>query len=153
MAQSLEKKEALLERRAQVARLLLARTSQVNIAKVLGVDRMTIVRDVKMLQDEWRKKLVDDPVALKAQELAELREMERETVTRYVSSHAGGEIDRRLKIKERIAKMLGLDAPQEISGPGGGPIQFDDAGLRAKLERMLGTMEIVEGQVTGVNDG
>ncbi len=53
--------------------------------------------------------------------------MERNCVLSYNKRRALGWATLRLRIKERKAKLLGLDAPakQEISAPGGGPIQTD----------------------------
>ena len=52
-----------------------------------------------------------------------------------------GAIDRVLRILERRAKLLGLDAPQrrELSGPDGGPIETIDARSRllASIEREM----------------
>lgn len=42
-----------------------------------------------------------------------------------------------LKVMERRARMLGLDAPQEIGGPGGGPIQVANVGAGDALLAMV----------------
>lgn len=46
-----------------------------------------------------------------------------------------------LKVMERRAKMLGLDAPTEISGAGGGPIQVANVGagdeLLARVDKLV----------------
>jgi len=54
-------------------------------------------------------------------------------------------IDRALKILERRARLLGLDAPvrQELSGPGGGPIQHEhltESELDREVRRLLADM-------------
>ena len=115
------------ERRRRVARLLLGRATHDEMAAQLGVTRQTISTDVKAIRGMWRKELIDDPVAVKAQELADLEQMERECVRNYTLTHERGWISERRQIKERRSKMLGLDAPakQEHSGPDGGPLKQD----------------------------
>ena len=101
--------------------------TQEEIARREGVSRKTINADVKALREMWRKELIDDPVAIKAQELAELNDMERDCIRGYALTHDRAWIAERRLIKERKAKLLGLDAPvrQEHSGPEGGPIKQD----------------------------
>ena len=68
----------------------------------------------------------------------ELRQLEVErldamllSVWRSVRNGHLGAIDRCIKIMERRARLLGLDAParQEWSGPGGGPIETRETGV------------------------
>ena len=127
MAQNKEQRQKTEDRRRQVATLLLRHSTQQEIAGKLGASRQTISSDVKYLHALWRKELIDDPVVVKARELAELDDMERNCVLSYNKRRALGWATLRLRIKERKAKLLGLDAPakQEISAPGGGPIQTD----------------------------
>ena len=106
---------------------MMGHATQEEIARREGVSRKTINADVKALREMWRKELIDDPVAIKAQELAELNDMERDCIRGYALTHDRGWIAERRLIKERKAKLLGLDAPvrQEHSGPEGGPIKQD----------------------------
>ena len=101
--------------------------TQEEIARREGVSRQTINNDVKVLRETWRKELVDDPVAIKAQELAELNDMERDCMRGYSRTHDRVWVAERRLIKERKAKLLGLDAPvkQEHTGPEGRPIRQD----------------------------
>lgn len=46
-------------------------------------------------------------------------------------------VEAKLKIMERRAKLLGLDAPVQVSGPGGGPIQFQDVDAREEIRRRV----------------
>ena len=50
-----------------------------------------------------------------------------------------GAIDRVLRILERRAKLLGLDAPQrrELSGPGGGPIEVGNMTDDERIARIV----------------
>ena len=110
-----------------MAGFLLGHATQEEMARREDVSRQTISNDVKALREMWRKELIDDPVAIKSQELAELNDMERDCIRGYALSHDRGWIAERRLIKERKAKLLGLDAPvrQEHSGPEGGPIKQD----------------------------
>ena len=110
-----------------MAGFLLGHATQEEIARREDVNRQTINADVKALREAWRKELIDDPVAIKAQELAELNDMERDCIRGYALTHDRVWISERRLIKERKAKLLGLDAPvrQEHTGPEGGPIKQD----------------------------
>ena len=74
----------------------------------------------------------------------ELRTLELERLDRLLLGVWGqaakgnqGAVDRALRIMERRAKLLGLDAPSktELSGPQGGPIEVNDA--REQLLRLV----------------
>ena len=127
MGQSKAQKQAIEARRRRVAGLLLGHDTQDEIARREEVSRQTIVNDVRALRKQWRQELVDDPVAIKAQELAELNDMERDCIKGYELTKDAAWVRERRLIKERKAKLLGLDAPlkQEHTGPAGGPIQQD----------------------------
>jgi len=130
-------KRDIAERRAQVAELYARRITQRDMAKMLKVSEPTISRDVKSLLKEWRKestKKVDD---VKAREMADLDAMERDVAMAMVvgknrPSLKPQELARlaeaRLRIKERRAKLLGLDAPAklEASAPDGEPLFAND---------------------------
>ena len=130
-----------------MAGFLLGHATQEEIARREGVARQTINADVKALREAWRKELIDDPVAIKAQELAELNDMERDCIRGYALSHDRTWIAERRLIKERKAKLLGLDAPvrQEHSGPEGGPIPVQSQPDLSKLstEELLELRELL----------
>ena len=121
MGHSKQQRAAIEERRRKVTGLYLGRVSKTRIAQALAVERHTIAADIRWLEEQWRKELLGDPVAVRAQELAELDDMERET-----AQHQGDLkwMDRRIKLKERRAKMLGLDAPQKQETAVKGPVNF-----------------------------
>ena len=133
MGQSAVQRAVIEERRGKVAALWLRRTPKVQIAKTLGVAPNTVSADINWLEECWQKELVKDPVSIRAKELAELDDMEKET-----ARHLGDPkwMDRRIKLKERRAKMLGLDAPgkKEIANPEGGvfrvEVVYDDDSAR-----------------------
>ena len=145
------------DRRRRVATLFLAHATQQEIADQLGIARRTVVNDVKWLRELWQREMLEDPVAMRAQELAELNDMERDCIRAYQLSRDRGWIAERRMIKERKAKLVGLDAPtkQEHSGPGGEPLQRDvtvlidalaDPNIRDRLDDLA---ERLEGQSGG----
>ena len=107
--------------------MLLGHATQDAIARQLNVTRKTIGADVKALRELWRQELVRDPVEVLARELAELNDMERDCVQSFTVSGDAVWLRERRLIKERKARMLGLDAPvrQEHTGPAGEPIKQD----------------------------
>ena len=109
--------------------MLLGHATQEQIATQLNVSRRTVSADIQYLRSLWRKELVADPVEIIAHELAELNDMERECVRSFTVTGDAVWIRERRMIKERKAKMLGLDAPvrQEHTGPAGEPIKQDIA--------------------------
>lgn len=112
-------------RRRLVASLLAKRVPQIDIAKTLGVSPATITTDVKAIRREWQEAARADMEIVVARELAELEDMDSDAA---LMQSEGSWFDRRLRVKERKAKMLGLDTSRlEISGQGGGPIEFADA--------------------------
>lgn len=137
MGQSKEQRAAIEERRRRVAGLHLRRVPKGQIAKAMDVDPDTITADIKWLEEQWSKELIDDPVSIRAEELASLREMER-VAAEYLNGYnamKNGDVVRIagdgrwfsgwLATKERIAKLLGLDAPtkKEITGKSGKPLE------------------------------
>ncbi len=90
-----------------------------------------------------------------------LRQLELERLDRLLlgiwSSAVRGNppaIDRVLKILERRARILGIDAPErrEFSGPGGGPIQHEhhtETELDREIGRLLGDMAYAEEALLG----
>ena len=132
------KKLSLSLRRRKVARMYLFRQTEEEIAEKLGVDRSTINRDIKHLNDEWAKTSNLDLKKIMMRELAELDDMEG-----HCRHHLGNDegqptflanskwMSVLLHIKERRARMLGLDAPaqHELAGRGGGAIQTETRGV------------------------
>lgn len=115
---------AVSERRRKVAALYLRHHTQETIARQLGVNQATVSLDLKALREQWKAESVSDIGERVERESQELDEMEREAVLMFAQEKTPEWFDRRLKVKQRRAALLGLDAPQraEIAGPGGGPI-------------------------------
>lgn len=112
-------------RRLQVAELYYRlRLRQQEIADRIGCNQSTISRDIKALDKQWLKRIAGKVDVIRGRELGDLDEMERDCAIQFQTSKDPRWISERLKIKERRAKLIGLDVPErhELSGPDGGPI-------------------------------
>ncbi len=112
------------ERRDKVMTLLLAGGTTRSIGQTLGVHHATVARDVEArLQG----------AAAGCYSTADYRELHRQRIEMLLlqwwprAGHDPAALDRVVRLLEREAKLLGLDAPtkQEHSGVDGGPIQTD----------------------------
>jgi hypothetical protein len=88
------------------------------MAERLGVASSTISEDVKVIRERWRERAVADYASRLAEELAKLDLLEDELLPIALSgSPKGGvslrTVDRVLAIRDRRARMLGLDAPSK----------------------------------------
>ncbi len=110
------KKVEIQERRRKVAILYLQHhMSQEDIARALGIHQSTVSRDLKALEEQWQKEAMQTIEKVKARELAELDMMEREAALQYQQTKSLKWFNARLKIKERRARLLGLDAPVTLN--------------------------------------
>jgi hypothetical protein len=80
-----------------------------------------VSNDVKALKKEWCEEAKEDISLLISRELAELDRMELESAGQYQAAKKAGKdnialryADHRLDIKDRRAKLLGLDKPIKI---------------------------------------
>lgn len=133
-----QKAAEIAERRRVVASLLAKRMPQFEIAKTVGVSTATISRDITAIKAAWLEEAKQDVEVVIARELAELEDMEDDAAQAQSDPVW---FEKRLKVKERKAKMLGLDAAtkSEIAGKNGGPIEFADtrSALAARLTALL----------------
>lgn len=96
-----------------------------------AVSQRGIRGHMRAIERSWRERASADSLEQdRAAELAKLDDVMRAALTRS-TMHAGsnlgvGYLNVYLKANERFARMRGLDAPvrQELSGPGGGPIEL-----------------------------
>ena len=110
-------------RRDQVMTYTLSGASLRQIARAIGVSFMTVQRDINARLEAS---------ASQCPATAKYRQLQREQLNHLLSTwwprarEDLGALDRVLKILEREAKLLGLDAPvrQEITGAEGGPVEF-----------------------------
>jgi IS30 family transposase len=103
------------ERRLKVARLWAQHRNQTEIAKALGVNQSTVSRDLQVITARWVAEAVHDVGEIRARELAELDEMEKELAARWLQERRPEWMRLRLAVKERRAKLLGLDMPVKIA--------------------------------------
>lgn len=127
----------ITERRLRVARYRAQKLTLREIASAIGVSAATVYRDIKALDAVWLKSAQGERDEHRARELAELQAMERQVATAYGSSQNEDAKIRwmaeRLRIKARIASLLGLDAPRTFAGE----IEVKDGGLSSQERRAL----------------
>lgn len=119
-------------RRKLVATMMLDRVPIAEIAKATGVTEGTIFKDKRYLERVWQRLLAEDYTVLRYREVMALDRMEQEAIRRYNSSDVttipidelretvgpgmlaamvsdnGKWFDRRIKLMEMRAKILGL---------------------------------------------
>lgn len=109
-----EKRRRQLERLQQVAALRLGGVrDQRVIARELGVTQQTISRDFAALDRLYRERAAADIAAAKGQDLERLDQLVL-ALWRQASQGSLGAVDRVLRVLERRAALLGLDAPQRV---------------------------------------
>jgi DNA-binding transcriptional ArsR family regulator len=102
---------AIAERRKKVSQLYLRHQNQYEIARALGVSQQTVSLDIAALREAWKAEGVTNFDQVKEREAVELDEMEAEAAIQFSRRQNWEWFDRRIKVKERRARMLGLDAP------------------------------------------
>lgn len=113
-------KMAIHLRRKKVAELYAKRWNEQEIAEHFGCNKSTICRDLDALRMLWLECQIDNIHLAKLRELADLEEMEKICISRLEklekNPHQGTRwMEERRKIKERRAKLLGLDAEQKMN--------------------------------------
>ena len=94
MAQSRNKKLAILERRKNAAARYLRGQTQWEIARAFEVDQKTVSNDLKAIQAEWLAEAVLDRGEWTARELARLDEIERSAWAAWSKSQDNAQIIR-----------------------------------------------------------
>lgn len=124
------KRIELDQRRRTVAELVLRRVPLSKIADKLGVHKSQITRDVQHLSRQWLAESLADTKVAKARELAELSEMEYDAALKFSTKHGPEWLHVRLRIKQRRAKMMGLDDPEvhQIVGGDGSALEVKVSG-------------------------
>jgi hypothetical protein len=119
-------------RRVEVAKLLRASVPVYRIAERLGINHKTATADTNFLLDLWaQEQKPEDRHRWRARELAKLDEIEIKVAANARAGHEGA-IDRVLKVMERRAKYLGLDAPTKVD-VNAAELQKEVAGLIRQL--------------------
>jgi len=95
--------------------------SQKSIAKKLDINSSTVSRSIKRLTKEAVTPEVVDQLVL-----VELERLDKLTAAVWNNAMSGDDkaVNTALRIMERRARLMGLDAPvrTELAGPGGGPV-------------------------------
>ena len=147
MANPRPTKAELEKRRAEVARLALNRVSQGAIAEQLGISQPTVCRDMKKIMAAWRAEYTGALDKIKIREIAECDEMERQVIADALSGQitkARG-IELRVKLKERKARYMGIDAPTRIKDETPGD-------WRLAILKVIEKVEREEGKESGSKD-
>jgi hypothetical protein len=90
--------------------LLLARATQPDIARQVGVNLMTIVKDEVAIRQEWTKERARAYERYLAEDLQRLGALERALWLPAMQGNLGA-IDRILDIINQRSRLLGLEAP------------------------------------------
>ena len=113
------RREAIAAMRARGLTQRQIRDSLLNMKPPIEVSIATVNRDLKIIRAEWKQKATESIDEWIASELADLDELEKQAwrEKRY---------DLVLKIKDRRAKLLGLDKPvrTELTGADGAPVKI-----------------------------
>jgi len=113
------RREAVAAMRARGLSLRQIRENLKKLDPPIEVSHGTISRDVQIIRAEWKQKATESIDEWIASELADLDELEKQAwrEKRY---------DLILKIKDRRAKLLGLDKPMrtELTGADGAPVKI-----------------------------
>lgn len=113
------RREAIAAMRARGLTQRQIRDSLLNMKPPIEVSIATVNRDLKLIRAEWKRKATESIEEWIANELADMDELEKQAwrEKRY---------DLVLKIKDRRAKLLGLDKPMrtELTGADGAPVKI-----------------------------
>jgi transcriptional regulator len=120
--------EEAAERRVRALQLRILGLSYRRIAAELNVSEAQSFRDVQSELDRLAKQAQENAEQLRTLELRRLDEMQAAIAPQLFPAKGNnanlGAIDRALRIMERRARLLGLDAPEkkEMSGADGSPL-------------------------------
>jgi DNA-binding MarR family transcriptional regulator len=121
-ASKAREKTARAERRLKLAKLNLDGWTQQEIAAELKIDRGTVCRELQALRAEWAAEHKAAQHEHVQRELVSLQRDEKDVRERLVAVASDEDEDKNaakwhevlLKIRDRRAKLLGLDAPTKI---------------------------------------
>ena len=136
-----QREVAATKRRAEVAKLILRGYTYGEMAKLFDVSKTTIAKDVKGILAMWVEEMKPEQrTDWIIKEMSKLDRMER-GIAEKSENGDGNSIDRRLKIMDRRAKMLGIDAPQRLQVG-----QMDiEAAIALEIERAAALQTHTEG--------
>lgn len=99
------------ERMSKIAALIHAGKSQTEIAEMLQASQGTISDDCKKLREKWMQQAVETIDDWKARELAYCIEQRTQAQIQWQATKQSRFQDIMIRWTDRIAKILGLDAP------------------------------------------
>jgi hypothetical protein len=143
----------MADRRRKVAALHLARVPVFEIAKQVGVDPSHVSRDLVAIRAEWAAERRVDVEAFQSRDLAALEADEGSIRRRIASIPPDYHMERiryhdlLLKIMDRRARLLGLDAPTKILATTQSRVAFTDdvAKILANPEATTALLDAVQG--------
>lgn len=109
-----DRTDVIAERREKVAELTLSGFSQRSIAKRLDVSLGTVNADLQQIRRDWAELRAGKYEEYVGQQMARLTQLERALAPGLAERDLAA-IDRALKILDRRARLLGLDAPQAMT--------------------------------------
>jgi hypothetical protein len=137
-------KTAIEERRAKVSGLYLHGQTMRAIARTLGVSVGTVAGDLQKIRAEWKAEQLDNLGEVIERDLMMLLTIDGEAAQQFSKTHGAEWLAVRLRAIGQRAQLLGLNKPhrQEISGPGGNPIEYRQCGaaLDSKLARLAAAL-------------
>jgi len=142
--------QAIVERRRDLAALWLDGVrDQRALATRLQVHHTTVMRDLRVLQADWRAAAAQDTAAAMGEDLARL-EVALLAIWPKVKAGQYQAIDRLVRLLERKARMLGYEAPTQAEldirvlvaqiAPGAGLTDEEQTLAITEAERILGEM-------------
>jgi hypothetical protein len=103
------------QRRVQVAEMMTSHHTYREMAERLNVASSTISDDVKAIREQWRERTVSDYGAFLAEEMAKLDQLEWKVLPQALTGDMNlRAVDRELGIRDRRARLLGLDSPSRV---------------------------------------
>ena len=99
------------QRRARVAEMYLNGLTQDAIAHSIGVGLATVHRDIKYIQGVWKQSQLETMDQAIVKHLAELDYIRQRLHADYANSKSITTLKELIRVQEREAKLLGLDAP------------------------------------------
>lgn len=130
------------ERKKNAVELRLAGASYRDIGNALGCSTVTAMNDCKEALAEIPMQQADE---MRTVELSRLDRLQRAVWGKAIKGDLQA-VDRAIKIIDRRAKLLGLDAPQQVQ------ITANDVDLDATVDKMLRVAEMAL-QQTAAEDG
>ena len=131
------------ERKKNAVELRLAGASYRDIGNALGCSTVTAMNDCKEALAEIPMQQADE---MRTVELSRLDRLQRAVWGKAIKGDLQA-VDRAIKIIDRRAKLLGLDAPQQVQ------ITANDVDLDATVDKMLRVAEMALQQTATEDDG